>query len=303
MGRGAPVILCHGLGGNPRSFDLPGTLGPWLAARGFEVFIPTLRGGRLADWLIESRNVHARVAGCTGRAPAWVGHSLGGLLPLLSTWRAECSAVVGLGTTAWAAAGSPLARVIGLARALSALGGSGLRLPQKKLGALEAPLMGRVQLPRALRWVSPAGIEGSLLRRLHREGVEDLPIGLVADLHQCHRYLVPASTPTLLLAGAGDGWAPPKSVRRTARLLGSNVTVTTLSRAAGHGDDYGHAALLFGVARVEDVYQPIARFLAVSAPTVHPLNQGMESRGIHDPACHRAELHHVSRPDRVGDLR
>lgn len=298
---GLPVIVCHGLGGNGHSFDLPGTLGRWLSARGFEVFIPSFRGASLADWLNDARRVQHSVLAQTGRAPAWIGHSLGGLLPLLSSWRADCSAVVCLGTTAVAPAGSKLARAIAWARMIAVCGGRNVRLPQKRVGALEAPLMGRVRLPKALEWVSPPGIEGGLLRQLHASGLEDLCVGLVADLHRCDRYVIRAQTETLMFAGAGDGWAPPESVKATARLVGPHARVTTLSRANGHADDYGHAALLFGVSREHDVYLPIERFLR--STTVHPLDEPMQRGGVHDPARYRAELHQISRGEDLWDTR
>lgn len=301
LGTGLPVILCHGLGGNARSFDLPGTFGPWLSARGFEVFIPSLSGSSLADWLNAARQVHQSVLARAGRAPAWIGHSLGGLLPLLSPWRVDCSAVVCLGTTAVAPAGTNLARAITLARTVCLLGGRNRRLPQKTLGALEAPLMGRVRLPKALEWVSPSGIEGGLLRQLHALALEDLPIGVVADLHRCDRYVVRADTETLMFAGAADGWATPESVKATAQLAGPNTRVLTLSCATGQGDDYGHAALLFGTARVNDVYMPIERFLR--STTIHALDQRVQRGRVHDPTSYRTELDQISRGQDLGCTR
>ncbi|MFC1611811.1 alpha/beta fold hydrolase, partial [Myxococcota bacterium] len=92
---GPAVMLLHGLASNRRAFHFPGrSLAEWLAGRGFDCYLPELRGcgesERPAfDWWIDEylcqdlpaiidairlRNGNVQIH--------WVGHSLGGLLLL-----------------------------------------------------------------------------------------------------------------------------------------------------------------------------------------------------------------------------
>jgi pimeloyl-ACP methyl ester carboxylesterase len=92
--RGVPVILLHGSFSNRRFWYSPKGigLGPWLARRGFDVWIAEMRGHGLSP-----RNQHyarntvadyarydlpvigAFVAEVSAQTPHWVGHSLGGI--------------------------------------------------------------------------------------------------------------------------------------------------------------------------------------------------------------------------------
>lgn len=100
---GLPVVLCHGLGSNRYSFDLPGapSLAEFLKARGFDVWVPELRGSGMSDrpglfrsdvpnsWGFDDHlrydvpAIIVAVLRVTG-APSlhWVGHSMGGMLIL-----------------------------------------------------------------------------------------------------------------------------------------------------------------------------------------------------------------------------
>src|SRR5205814_884146 len=92
--RGA-VMLVHGLGANRFSLHCEGrSLAAWLATRGFECFVPELRGAGESErpkvsWDLDDyleRDVPALLEAVTRRALGpvdWVGHSLGGVLLLL----------------------------------------------------------------------------------------------------------------------------------------------------------------------------------------------------------------------------
>ena len=285
---GPVVILCPGLGGNARCFDLPGTLGVYLASRGCDVFLAELRGGqasippneevrfdvRLRDWVADCEAVSAVVRRVALDQPlAWVGHSLGGLAALLSS--AQLARIVTLGTTLCFDGNVQLQRTLRLAIALGEVCGQGRSLPQATLGAIEAPLMGHFDWPAQLSWISPPGLERTLTQQLHALAVEDLPLSLLRELELwagaasggsdwVHERARRQQAEVLMVAGAADGWAPLASVRRSRSLLlggGARASLLELSKARV-GQDYGHAALLFGREREAQVYQPLLTFLA-----------------------------------------
>lgn len=289
--RGA-VILCHGFGGNGRSFDLPGLLGPYLAARRFDVYVVELRitaaatppsgaaHGQLSLAALEADVVALaeHVAARSGHAPAWVGHSLGGALALCAAERAPIAKIVGLGASLWFEGNARLHRSLAMGVKLArSLGRT--HAPQAMIGALEAPIMGRFEWPRALSWVSPSGIDGELLRALHAVALEDLPLAILEELvgwvdqvpespaEAMRERAEECPAEVLLMAGSDDDWAPVEAVRRTARSLeasgGRAVTVEVLD-AAATGVDYNHASMLFGRQRERDVFGRIERFLADS---------------------------------------
>lgn len=276
-GQGRPVVLCHGFGGNHASFELDEGRGlaPWLAARGFAAYVVTLRGTRgseergavaprvcLDDWAC--RDAPALVAAVLRLARAtevaWVGHSLGALLPILAG-EARVSRLVALGppldlprTTA---PGS-----LRVARWLSNVLTRGRALPMKRLARLEAPLMGRLRLPTALSFVSPPNLEGEVTRALHAHATEDLPGGVLADLDDwCsgasgwERRIVDAlqrwQPVTVCLVGDDDSWAPPEVIERRARLLPNGV-VRRVCRPDHRG--YGHVELLAGARAASDAF-------------------------------------------------
>lgn len=269
-----PVVLCHGLGGNARSFDLPGTLGTYLAARGFDVFVPELRATRrasgreapprLVDLGRDVAAIAARVAAIAGGPPAWVGHSLGGSMALTQP-SSLFTSIVAVGPNLAFEGNTALADVLALGGRLArALGRDAA--PQALLGALEAPIMGRFEWPRALAWVSPAGIDGALLRALHAVGLEDVPRSLMdelsawiagapgADVAALRAAAAGFAGRVLVLSGTDDAWAPPAAVRATlAHLARAEVERVEV--------EANHASLLFGRDREPAVFAPIARFL------------------------------------------
>lgn len=93
-----PVILAHGFEGNGNEFDLPRpgrNLAVYLAREGFDVWVANFRGngrgGTVSDnggWRhsidhLAAYDADALVRGvreATGRRPAWIGHSMGGMV-------------------------------------------------------------------------------------------------------------------------------------------------------------------------------------------------------------------------------
>lgn len=93
-----PVILAHGFSGNGNEFDLPRrehNLAVYLARRGYDVWVSSFRGnGREPNlslcngWShsmdhLAAYDAPALIEGVTvrtGRRPAWIGHSMGGMV-------------------------------------------------------------------------------------------------------------------------------------------------------------------------------------------------------------------------------
>lgn len=286
--RGA-VVLCHGFGGNGRSFDFPGLMGPYLAARGFDVYVPSLRITAAATPPTEGARAQVRlsaleddvvalaehVATRSGHAPAWVGHSLGGSLALCVAERAPIAKIVGVGASLWFEGNARLRRSLAMGVKLArSLGRT--HAPQAMIGALEAPIMGRFEWPRALSWVSPSGIDGELLRALHAVALEDLPLAILEELvgwvdqapespaEAMRARAAKCRAEVMLMAGSDDDWAPVEAVRRTAQGLeasGTRAVNVEVLDAATTGVDYNHASMLFGRQREKDVFRRIEAFV------------------------------------------
>lgn len=97
---GTPIILQHGLAQNLYAWDLPvsgQSFAVYLAERGFDVWVPSLRGGGQGeytsedaggawDWSIDDFAIFdvpailTKVSETTGKKPFWVGHSMGGMI-------------------------------------------------------------------------------------------------------------------------------------------------------------------------------------------------------------------------------
>ncbi|HEX9611861.1 MAG TPA: alpha/beta fold hydrolase [Gemmatimonadales bacterium] len=110
-----PALLVHGAFTSHRMWIREGGLAPYLASRGFDVWLADLRHHGASDREPRPRSWHfedlirfdapalvGRVRAETGHAPAWVGHSFGGVVGLC--WLARgtppgaVANVVGFGT-------------------------------------------------------------------------------------------------------------------------------------------------------------------------------------------------------------
>lgn len=288
-GRGPAVILCHGLSSNHRGFHFPErSLASWLAARGFDCWLPDLRGSGESEspgpgWTLDDhvlRDVPAileqvqRMNG--GERVHWVGHSMGGMLLF-------CYGITH--------PDAPIARAVTVASALDyRLGETGYRsllawkpllgklseLPYGAIVHLLAPLLARVPSPLDAFQISHRNIEPALARRLHAVGFGSVPVSLLLSLattfderglcngrrtvhylEQTDRYRIP----TRLLAGGADRQVSVEAVRDTARRLGGPVDVVVPGREAGGSEDYGHWDLILGRRAETEVWPAIASWL------------------------------------------
>ncbi|MGE0325013.1 MAG: alpha/beta hydrolase [Polyangiaceae bacterium] len=288
-GGGEPVLLLHGLGSNRLGFDWPGrSFAEWLAARGYDVFLPELRGHGwserpqrswdLDDYLTQDLPaLIGSVKQLSGRRQLhWVGHSMGGLLWFLLATHGDARSV-----RSAVALGSALDYRPGASgfRALLGLKPLARRLPAVPYGALMhwlAPLFGRAHATPDAFNVQPSNIEAGLNRRLHANAFETIPIALLEQLSSAFEPSGLASrdgrvhyldarqsldAPTLLVAGSVDPQATLEAIRASARLLGREARVLELGRSHGCRDEYGHWDLLIGRRAPQEVWPKLLEWL------------------------------------------
>lgn len=292
------VVLLHGLGSNGFGFLLPRrSLATWLAARGYDCFVPELRGAGesshrdfawdLDDYL--TQDLPALLQGIREAAGVrelrWVGHSMGGLLLCCYAIRNEDH---GLGRGV--CVGSALDYTAGRSgfQKLIALRTLIERIPRVPFGLVShavSPLLGRLANPFEAFNFSRENVEPEVVRTIYAHTFEWIPMPLLKSLATTFepggfrsrdgtvRYLEcirQFRSPVLLVAGTADVQCPVEAVQRTAELIGPHATVAGFGRAFGHAADYGHFDLIVGRRAPEEVWPVIDAFLHTHAPTAAP---------------------------------
>ena len=258
--RRTPLVLVHGTFSNRTFFLGTGNRGlaRYLAGRGFDAWVPELRGHgrsgaqardrtwRFEDWIRHDAGaLLAGVREATGSPRAvWIGHSAGGVIAMAyaGLGTAESSAIAGIVT-----AGAPAPTGPGhVNRALAAVGYGITRL----LGHFPARALGI--------------------------GPEDEQPGIMAQWMQWNArgrwtgtdgtdYLAAAArvtAPLLTLAGRRDFMAPPSACRRLHDLPAStDKTFVECGRDTGFPRDFSHDGLIVSKAAHDTVWPLIARWL------------------------------------------
>lgn len=295
-GRGAPVLLVHGVSSNARFWDLDPehSLASWLVREGFDPWVVDLRGhGRarrdgdgdgapqLSGWTVDDygrADVAAAVAhvrAVTGyREVGYVGHSMGGMVGAIYTasGHADLSAMVMVGSPATFDRAAPLAesaRVL-----LGVAGASTLWIESGAGGELAAALGTRspVQVQRHLynaEHFAPE-TERRMLRTIaspmSRQEMQHFARMLTHERFESADGLLDwtaefrkVAPPTLAISGSRDEVGRPSIVAPWAQGLPGPAKYLDIA-------DYGHLDLGLGEDAERDVFPHIAAWLAAYPP-------------------------------------
>jgi len=290
-----PVIMSHGIAVNKFGVDLDEahSLAYFLKQNGYPVFVLSLRGTgksyhssktRYRDFnfddIVENDvpGVIRRVKELTG-APKinWIGHSMGAMIMYGFLGRklpgsddvASFTAIAGPGridhakTTLWGA----MANMPWLPRVLD-----------MKFGAqIISPLTGRFLTPIDNIIYDSENISRVTIRRLMKNGIENIGLGLVHQFldwiksgvehtkdgsHNYRDGFKNMRAPSLFLAGSRDHIAPAESVRFAFESCGSKTKeFVLLGKQMGFHCDYCHTGIVLGDRAREDVFPIVRNFL------------------------------------------
>lgn len=305
-----PVILCHGLGSNRYNVDFFDdgagqdrlSLARRLRDRGFDVWSLETRGhgharvdgGRwglfdeVAEDFVVAVDTVRQMSG--SQRIFWVGHSWGGLIPLVheATRAPRLAGLIAVGTPG---------RFARAPRLLHPL----LRVIEALPPRLPLPLLARLALPIAeplallARRVAPqlTRLPGPVMRRLLASLPAAVPGGIVSDLARFARAgaLEDAegrrcswgemTTPVLFVAGERDWLAPVDSVRAAFEAVGARDKKLMVARTDGASPrSFGHGGLLLGEHAPDVVFPALEAWLEARA---HPRN-APRPNGVEHPA-------------------
>lgn len=293
---GTPVLLVHGLALNHRNHDLREdlSLGRHLARTGRDVWLLTLRSGRHdLTWAEERRASYEAMARYdvplgvdevlrrTGAAQLdYVGFSMGGMLLYAAIGRfvapEKLRKVVIVGSPA--SIQPPLAMLSALARLVPhwIVPTIRLRIASRMLAFAAEWVATPIH-----RWVyNPDNVERGVAAQALVNGFVNIPGKLAAEFVRWAadgavvRYggtpvtetLGAIDRPALFLAGKADRLAPPSSVRLAYEAWGGDdKRMRVVGVDEGAAADYGHGDLVIGRFAPEDVFEPVAAFLADGA--------------------------------------
>ncbi|MCA9605064.1 MAG: alpha/beta fold hydrolase [Myxococcales bacterium] len=296
---GPPVLLVHGLALNHRNNDLTEdiSLGRYLARRGHDVWLLTLRSGRDdLSWREEKQatfetmarhdlgvGIDAVLARTGAERVDYVGFSMGGMLMYAAAGRTVTDdvlrRVVIIGSPAEIR--PPLSMIAVIARFIPHWLVPTLRLRLvSRFMAFAADL---VHTP-IHRWIyNTENVERGMAGYALTNGFVNIPSGLAAELV---RFASDAGTvtfdgapvlpalrgrvaPALFVAGADDRLAPPDTVRLAFDAWGADVDTQKDFRVVGvetgAAADYGHGDLAIGRFVDQDVFEPVHAFLSAES--------------------------------------
>lgn len=295
-----PVILVHGIVTNGRScdFDQEHSLARELARRGFDVWIPSLRGTGESEKrslfsvkddesdfdAFVTRDLPAIIGYVqqqTGAAQVdYVGHSMGGLI--LYAYLARGGQGLGRAVTM----GSPVRMrwtgyMEALLRSSSGVSGASRWVPIRSAALMTVPIQGTLDGPLERLLISDDNISAETWQKFVAVGADDVPSALATQFagwvrrdrfdsaSQTIDYLDrlrSVKIPVMVMAGKIDGIAPPWLVRPAYDALGSSEKRwVVLGEGNGQSADYNHMDLLLGDHASKDVFPLIAAFLGKDA--------------------------------------
>lgn len=285
-----PVLLCHGIAANRYNLDLfdECSLARAVQQAGFDAWIVELRcGGRRRvaghSWGFDelwSQDLDVAVRFVLSRSGAprlhWVGYSMGGMLgyAFLQSDRASMVAsFAAIASPATLAHGRRFSAWLRLSALTDWLGGLPLERLGRSIALLGGALPARVVAPLYHpdnRW--PRGRRatlGNLLADIPRALMLQFRVWALGDGRIATRLvpdllggLAAVGTPSLLVAGAHDGVAPPSSVRAAHEAMRQDEReLVIVGRAEGFASDYGHADLVTGTHARAEVFPLVTGWL------------------------------------------
>jgi len=291
-----PAILVSGYACNRYfiDFDDRYSLARFLARHGVDAWVLELRGrghsevaaGRRRSWTFDELvrfDVPAAIAHvrdrCGGRRPAWIGHSMGGMVAYAALGQnpAVHEALAGVVTLA-----APMGFPALASQTVRSLGAMVLALPLPQ----QLPQRGvLVALWSVLRWLpgatqvgmNPTNIDLQAFGRALRRFMSNVPRSklrqlaqwsLTGEFRSCdgtidyRANLSCITTPALIIAGAADQLASPEMVRFTYdRISSTQKRYREFGVRSGDSTDYGHVDLIFGRRAPEEVFPVISDWL------------------------------------------
>jgi pimeloyl-ACP methyl ester carboxylesterase len=288
----ANVVLQHGLGSNSSVFDYPTrSLARHLAERGYDVFIPHLRGvdapaansfGLDAYIEYDIPAILDTVREHSGRERvSWIGHSMGGVLLMMYAIEQPDAPIDRFIAVASALDYRPgysvFRQLLPLEPALSRVFQS---LPFGVLARMNALVAGygpAVLSEKMNFWRSNNDV--AAIKHILHNGFTPIPMQLMRDLKTGFgpdgfsrkqgsiKYLERASAyrlATCLMVGTRDEQCSESHVEATARLLSgaSRMRIERFGKRHGHSDDYGHYDLIIGKSAPAETWPVMREFLA-----------------------------------------
>jgi pimeloyl-ACP methyl ester carboxylesterase len=294
---GTPLLLAHGTAINRFNFMLTGRdLARFLSDRGFDVWLPELRGDRSSrapdkrtwrrgEWTLDDMAnedipmVLKHIKQASGRDQVWwLGHSLGGILGYVTLQGPSAKDVAGI-----IAIGSPgdfrdPSRLLRRGERAGDLLPKHGQVPARGLAKFAAPLIhlapdsnllhailnyDNVDLESMVGFVNPGmeNIAVSLLRQ-YRSWLVSGSLTSADGTVDYSDGLAKVQVPALFIAGRVDHIVPPWVVRSAYERIGSrDKSFVVLGRGWGTRHDYGHGDLLVGSRVREEVFPLISAWL------------------------------------------
>jgi polyhydroxyalkanoate synthase len=308
-GEGPPVLLVHGMGANHYNFDYREgiSLASWLQARGWDVWVPELRGdpGSVPPTAAAGRNfsfddialhdIPAAVDAVLARTGAdklgWVGHSMGGML-LYTALTLEPERIFAGVAIASPATMETQTNLYPLASHLAFAAGGRGAFPAVAMGRMTAPL--GLANPLYASIANVDNLDGATIKGLARNGLVNLPrammrqaLGWVRDGSLTHpdgtAWLGATSpdVPLLVMGASHDHIVAAKDAAAACRYFPA-CSYVELGIAGGFSVDYGHVDPVVGTTAAAEVYPLVGAFLDAHRPV-----SSLVGTARVDPAAHR----------------
>lgn len=294
-GRGAPVLLVHGISCNHRFFDLDPdhSLADWLADKGWDVWMLDLRGHgdalfdeedrrQVTGWSVDDYGRYDilaavdRIRRLTGYdTVAYVGHSMGGMVAAIYTQVVPEPHLAGMVILGSPAAFSKADPMFGLAQTgLGAGGAVTLYVDTPAFADMSASLGNWSPGRMVERLYNPQHIDKKTAQAMLRTVVAPMSrreMNHFARMIKAERFvsfdgkidwqagLAAVTVPTLVIAGTADQIAYPPRVRAYYDGLGGEKSWLEAA-------DYGHLDLALGDAADVDIFPAINTWLRAHPP-------------------------------------